>query len=91
MEISFVGVILLDFLQALQRAPNPASTPSLLFFVSAVMGELLQQFGNVNTGVQGGIIFLSGLIVWDCVFFSFCFALVTRESRRSNKTPQKMV
>lgn len=53
------------------------------------MGELLQQFGNVNTGVQDGIIFLSGLIVWDCVFFSFCFALVTRESRRSNKTPKK--
>lgn len=69
-EISFIGLIFIWFLQALQLAPNPASSPSLLF-VSAIMGEVLQQFGNVNRGVQDQIIWLSGLFVfsWFCVLF----------------------
>lgn len=86
MEISFVGVILLDFVTSATARSRFCFHPLSAFLASAVKGEVLQQFGNINGEVQDEIKHLSGIFAhYCCVSFSSFVAVLTSESRKSNR------
>lgn len=83
-EISFVGVILLDFLQALQRAPNPASTPSLLFLSLQSWVSCCSSLGMLTEECRMELYFS---VVWLCgIVFSFHFVLLWWQGKAGEAT-----
>lgn len=85
MEISSVGVILLDFSARSRSCFHPLSP----FLVSAVKGEVLQQFGNANRGVQDQIKYLRALLLYVtvCPFpFLCCSGDEGKQGKQQKKT-----